>query len=331
MGIDTQFISVTNYLKGLRKIPPGLHLLHCSDSLETGSSIRFGRWITCDEGQILRVSWDEEGTRLATEESVPQDFGDIYQFMVDYPESEQRWKLLTRFIDQEVLEEYLPEGLTSISTATPSREENMVLLDILLRKQPILAFEDQTHKELTYTIIERKMRRETDASRSEVHVTEDALDRSWQVESLFGSDPELLLGELQLSFVHFIVLGNLSSYTQWMNLLWLVLKSRRFLSGLEPFTQSFIGALVLQLEVLPSEYFADSLDTQVVDMADYTEAMESLAGVLDQSPLWHKLHEVNLRRFGMYFSRSTFDQDNFEVYNIEGHDEDDEDAPAIVS
>ena len=66
--------------------------------------------------------------------------------------------------------------------------------------------EDQSDKELRYTIIQFKINKENTESVEEV--TENYLDKSWYLSQLYGNDIELMFGELQLSFINFVILGN---------------------------------------------------------------------------------------------------------------------------
>lgn len=329
IGVDTQFFTVTNFLKGIKNIPPGLHLVHYSESVETGSSIRYGWWIQFEEGEVKTIKWHEDDAEIVSELRLGSDFGDAYQFMVDCPEDHHKWHRLSNFVDSEALEEYIPTDPNGVSTATPLKEENMVLLDILSRKQPLDAFEDQTSKELRYTIVERSKRRSLEQTVAQV--TEDALDRSWYMSSLFAHDVDLFLAELQIAFIHFIVLGNLSSYSQWMSLLQLVLKSKSFVLGNAKFSENFLKVFLAQIETIPSEYLMDTLEVQVVDLKSYVGVIDSLEEVM-AGPDWARIKQLNLSRFGMEFSStSKFDSNDFEVYDMENYDENDEDAPAIIT
>lgn len=326
VGIDTQFFTVNNLLMGIKLIPAGLHLFHFSNSVDDGTSVRYGWWFECKEGDVITVLWNEDSCVFVPQTSVPEELGDIYQQMVQYPEDAVTWSRLSNFIDSEVIEEYIPEPCLPVTTSTPLREENMVLSDILMSKNPEQKIKPDA-EELRYTIIQHKGP-SPKATISEV--TENALDRSWYLKKLFGHDLEILLAEWQLCFVHFVVLGNLCSCTQWLSILKLILMSSSFLKANHSFADSFMNLFEAQLRKIPHEYIASSLDQAVVDFEIYFEAMENLYHIFGNSKQWTALIQAN-KQFGINLAfTSNFDEENFEVYDMNNYDEDDENAPAIV-
>lgn len=328
IGIDTQFLTVSDFLKGIKLIPAGIHLFHYSDSVDDGTSVRFGRWFECKGNDIISVEFKDDACVFRYLTMVPENLGDLYQQMVEYPEDHKAWKSLVNFVDTEVVEEFCPHELP-VSTSTPLREENMVLADILMAKNPKQKIDTQASEELRYTIIQGTVPGETHGKDLSA-ITRDALDRSWYLQQLFGHDLELLLGELQLCFVHFIVLGNLCSCTQWSNLLKLVLMSASFLYQNHSFADSFLQVLVAQLLKIPPEYISLTLNNLIVDIPVYLQSMENLYHVFGQLKAWETLRRVNAKLgFDLLFALKV-DDDNFEVFDLEKYDENDEDAPMVV-
>lgn len=328
VGIDTQFFTVQNFLKGIKLIPPGLHLLHYSASVDDGASMRLAWWFLVAKGDVFTVQWHEEKAVFETHDPSKLDIGEIYQFMVSYPENIQRWTNLSEFIDSEALEEYLPILKLAVTTATPLAEENMVLLEVLKRKKLDISLSDQSQDELKYSIIQPQKKR-PDAVGEQV--TRDALDRSWYLIELFGHDVELLLAEIQLSFIHFVVLCNLCSYTQWMSLLTLILNSKMYLRSHRMISNKILTIIRVQLDTLPADYVLETLGVKVVEIERLGAILTDLNDVFEAEPQWREVVEVTHRKFGLKPSSwPTLDEDQFEVYDISGHDEDDEDAPAIV-
>lgn len=329
IGIDTQFFMANELIRGIKVIPEGHHFFHYSESTETGEAIRYGHWFSCDDGDIISVEFSEDSCVFTHNANPIPTLSTDYAYMVAYPESLETWTKLTKYVDAEALWEYCPPANIPILTATPLKEENMVLLETLHSRDSNQKFEDQTDKELKYTILQFKLSGPRSSS-DEVEVTRNFLEKSWYLTQLFGHDPELLLAEIQISFLHFIILGNLCSCTQWLMLLKLVLMSSRFLLGNMKFAQEFLGLLVLQLDKLPTEYMS-SLDIGVVDMKTYTEVMEDLSYIRINDITWSKIRELNRHKFSFDLSfHKKIDADNFEVYDMDDYDEDDEDAPAVV-
>lgn len=328
VGIDTQFFTVNNLLMGIKLIPAGVHLFHFSNSVDDGTSVRYGWWFECKENDILTVQWTEDSCVFLPQTTVPEDLGNMYQQMVEYPEDPVVWGHLTEYIDSEVIEEFTSGASVPVTTSTPLKEENMVLVDILMSRDPKQKIEPDTD-ELGYTIIQHKgLGAVPHANVSQV--TRIALDRSWYLNELYGHDLELLLAELQLSFVHFVVLGNICSCTQWLSILKLILMSSSFLQCNTSFAGSFVGVFVAQLQKIPPEYMSSALDLAVIDFRVYLEVMENLYHIFGPAKVWTRLREVN-RLFGITLDFSSrFDEDNFEVFDMNTYDENDEDAPAIA-
>lgn len=327
IGIDTLFLSTREFLKGIKLIPPGLHLFHFSTSVDQGDSIRFGWWFYIEDGQILSIEWNEEQAQFTIEP--PSDsVGEMYRFLIEYPENLSLWVSLTKYIDSEALDEYNPLPPEPISTATPLMEENMVLLDLLKRKQPELQLNNHTNQELKYTVVQEKQQRKVLGR----ELTDCALDRSWYFLELFGHDSDLFLAEMQLCFLHFVVLGNLCSCTQWMVLLRLVLRSELFLRTHLPFCSALITLLHSQFEVLPSEYINELLTMRIEELDKCSDILRNLSFLGEIELLrssWNELQAV-APNYSSKPLESKFDADNFEVYDLGQYDAEDEDAPAIL-
>lgn len=331
LGIDTQFLAAKSLLKGIKVIPAGFHLFHFTSSVLTGDSMRYGWWFCIQEGQILSVEWNQERA-IFTVEQPNEEIAASYPFMVDYPENISTWNTLTKYIDAEALDEYNPTPPEPITTATPLLEENVVLFDLLRDRQPSLQLDDQTGKELKYTIVQEKVQQKDKKGQD---LTKSALDRSWQFQDLFGNDLELSLAELQLCFIHFIILGNLCSCTQWLTLMHLILRCESFFVENDSYGANLLDIIALQLKILPKEYVEELLSVQILELNKLKEIMFNFYDCFEDrasiGPKWRLLQRIAQQTLSLDFSiASKFDTENFEVYDLRNHDDSDEDAPAIV-
>lgn len=329
VGIDTQFFMTNELLRGIKVIPDGHHFFHYSESTESGADMRYGQWFKCNDGNIISVDFSEDSCVFTYNINPTPTLTSDYAYMVAYPENIDTWTKLTKHVDSEAIWEYCPHANIPISTATPLKEENMVLLEMLQTRDDSQKFEDQDDKELKYTIVQFRLAGPRSRN-DEVEVTQNSREKSWYLAQLFGHDPELLLAEIQISYIHFVVLGNLCSCTQWLTLLKLVLMSAKFLLGNMRFAMDFLGHFLAQLDKLPVEYI-NSMEVQVVDMKTYVEIMENLSYIRINDDTWKKIRELSRSKFGIELSfHKKIDSDNFEMYDMNDYDEDDEDAPAIV-
>lgn len=370
MGIDSQFFLVSQLLRGIKSIPSGIHLFHYSVPTE-GLSLRYGYWFDCIEGDLFVVRWDQDDEKLimnnpreATDKhellnhsKVADQLGDIYSRLIEYPENANNWfGNLANYIDFEILMEFLPyKGsneiyVEEINTMMPSKEENLILADTLLKKDPNTKIEDQSNNELKYTIIEFMKNRHQKEQKVET-ITQEYLDKSWYLEELFGHDHELLFGELQLAFLNFVILGSFCSGLQWLNLLKLLQSCDGFIKRNQTFALNFLKIFESQLNLLPPEYLSvDSFNS--IDLQSYVKVMEGfsqtvflesswnngdccgrmkLGGLIIEK--WINIKIIHKSRFGIDLN-ALKERDNdgeFEVYNLSDYDENDEDAPAIVS
>lgn len=384
MGIDTQFFNINNIFRGIKLIPAGIHLFHYSippnnenqqssvplSEAIMSSSSRFGIWFDCKDNDVLILRWDDASERLSIidpkkdEEELNYSrclsiIGDIYPFMVSYPENALKWfNSLINYIDFEVIQEFVPcdNDMYSgdITSMMPSKEENMVLIDALEKANPkaLSSLEDQTDKELKYTIIQFKINKENTESVEEV--TENYLDKSWYLNQLYGNDIELMLGELQLSFINFVILGNFCSGLQWLNILRLILMSKKFIKSSQKVALDFLTIFQNHLEQLPKEYLIDDLAlNNLLDLQKYILIIENFArdifpqdswdlnGCCGKMKLsgfikekWQRILDINKSKFNIDFEKlggRNIDENKIEVYDLNDYDENDEDAPAIVS
>lgn len=391
IGIDSQFFTVNKLLKGIKLIPEGLHFFHYSIPLNQNKdgkhdstsqelvslSLRYGYWFECIDNDVFIIRWDSEEEKLIMSNSrerkdeseqlnhsrVIDSIGDHYSFMVEYPENSHKWfNDLINYIDFEILMEFLPyDGfdevyMKDINTMTPSKEENMILLETLTSKDPSKRFDDQSNNELKYTIIQFKINKPSSGDSSIEQITSNFLDKSWYLDELYGNDLDLLLGELQLSFINFIILGNFCSGLQWCNILKLISMSLSFIKRHQTFTLNFLKIFETHLQTIPSEYLVGDLKNEdssnLIDLETYIGIMErfaaeifpenswndgsccgkmKLGGMINEK--WNNIKIINQLKFGIHLSNlkiSTNDGGDFEVYDLNDHEEDDEYAPVIV-
>lgn len=374
VGIDTKFFTVNQLLRGLKLVPLGVHLIHYSipwkSDETTESSIRYGRFLDC-QNEVVILHWNQQHEKFDFIDSSMEEealnfskymaeLGEDYQFTIEYPENFKLWKKLISHLDMDLIQEFVPYSYTrytdEINTITPSKEENMVLLDQLQQRDPIRTYEDHNTSEFAYTIIEFKKQRPQTFLENEgkdlTQVTKDYLSKTWYFDSLFGHDLDVFLGEFQLSFILFVVLGNFCSGLQWLNLLRLLLMCKSFMIDHKTFTYNFVQIFQLQLETIPAEYVGDTISlTSAVDTKSFVDIIENfvrdvfipnewagdccgkmkLNGMILEK--WDNILDIINEKFNLNLrslGKVAVDDEKFEVYDMKDYDEDDEDAPAIV-
>ncbi|EGV64483.1 hypothetical protein PSN45_004793 [Yamadazyma tenuis] len=375
VGIDTKFFTINQLLKGIKLIPDGIHFIHYSlpsiksndTNAATSSSIRYGRWIECDNSvTVLYWNSDLEKFDIVDDKNVPealnyskytQNLGEIYSLTVAYPEDEAIWNGLISAIDLEIISDLVSLKSDSyskeVNTITPSTEENTILSNQLKSKDPTRELDPNliSGSEIQFTILNFKQKRD---NVSLEQISQDYLDKSWYLEETFGHDTDFVLGELQLSFVQFIILGNFCSGLQWLNTLKLLSMSKTFIVANKSFSLKFLRSFKLQLESIPAEYIGETISlNSAVDTKNFIGIMENF--VKDVYPremwgnddccgkmkvngmvvdTWKKILLLIQQRFQLDLSNlenRKVDEDQFEVFDLKDYDENDEDVPAIVS
>lgn len=367
IGIDTQFFNVNSLLKGIKLIPRGIHLFHYSTNFmddhkprgysgmldATCPSFRYGFWFEARENDVLVLYWqeDSESCVIIDEHNelerlnytkVLSNLGDTYLYMLKYPQDEQSWKTLTRYIDEQTNAVILPQcnGYGQIDTMMSSKEEFLALAHQLSQKGN--SIEENGDDLLLYSIVQFKLNRSK--SQTVEQTTRNYLDKSWYLEELFNESLQNYLGELQLSFLNFIIICNTCSNVQWLNLLKLCLMSQTTLLCNKKFTGDFLLTLRAQLAIIPEDYLTIN---PLVDVKHYIEVMEKFANDTFRTDLWHKgdqqtqhilqiwdnILALNTERFGLNFQTKVpiVDENMTEVFSINDYDPEDENAPVILT
>lgn len=361
IGIDTKFITVNQILKGIKLIPKGVHLVHYSlpsINKTPETSIRYGTWIDFDN-EVIVFSWNSEiekfhvldGTNPLEALNYSKDvneLGDIYPYTIAYPEDKTLWHQLTSYLDMELLQEFLPfqgyKSTTEVTTLTASKEENMVLLDHLHTRDDTRHYDNANNVELKYTIIDWKLNKPN--THNVAAISANYLDKSWYLEKVYGHDRELMLGELQLSFVMFVVLGNYCSGLAWLNVLKLISMSKTFLWSNKTINIGFLDTFRIQLETLPVESVGDISSITGVDSETFILILENfhtdiyfklrnpqccsemkVDGIINNK--WDEILNIVTTKFGISLREleTEMDENNFEIYKLDNNDED---GPTVV-
>jgi hypothetical protein len=141
-------------------------------------------------------------------------------------------------------------------------------------------------------------------------VTTNMLDKSNLVEHLvshtFNQSWADLLGEVQLSFVLFMLLYSHPALVHWKMMVYTISSSERYLKGNPHFTAAFLRVLFSQLNFAPTDFFENELSTQNFLRPTITALFASLSGPDISATLQE--HKKRLR---------TFLQKKFNLYETE--------------
>jgi A1 cistron-splicing factor AAR2 len=113
---------------------------------------------------------------------------------------------------------------------------------------------------LRFTVIPRRL---VPPGASPAQITQHSMDRTYALghllQTAWGGDWRLLLGELQLAFVAFLVGYSLSALEQWKALVALLCESAEGTSRWPDLYHEFVAVLYHELLELADDFFADPL------------------------------------------------------------------------
>ena len=148
-------------------------------------------------------------------------------------------------------------------------------------------------------------------------ITKYCIDNSFQLESILRSSPaQDPLGEIQFSFICFLIGQNYASFEQWKCLVHLLCTSAEAMQSRSQLFIDFISALHFQIREIPSDFFVD-----IVSRSNFlTSTLHELFSNLDCDSV-----DGNLRSKGLKFQQHLTKKFKWDFTS-----EPDEYAPVIV-
>lgn len=149
---------------------------------------------------------------------------------------------------------------------------------------------------------------------------------------------ENLLGELQLSFVLFLLIFCYDSLEQWKRLVDTICRSEAYLLAKPEFAMAFMRTLYEQLNFTPSDFFHDELSKESFLRPALSQLFESLDGAealgVSSSLVEHRKRLLTFlqKKFGM-FEDAHVGRDGYKIRLMDvtnGYLCDDDDAPVVV-
>uniref|UniRef100_A0A1J3CVF5 Protein AAR2-like protein n=1 Tax=Noccaea caerulescens TaxID=107243 RepID=A0A1J3CVF5_NOCCA len=243
IGLDTQMFSVGPNFKGIKMIPPGIHFVFYSSSTRDGKefSPTIGFFVDVGPSQVIVRKWNQQDECLA---KVSEEEEERYSQAVRNLEFDKHlgpynlsqygaWKHLSNYITKDVVGKFEPLGgeITVINESgileggpkTAMERE----LDAQMKKSSRFkasSNEQPKGNRFYYTCIPRIIKHK---GMSGQELTSMNLDKTQLLENLLSKEykasEDLLLGELQFSFVAFLMGQSLESFMQWKSLVSLLL------------------------------------------------------------------------------------------------------------
>ena len=277
LGIDCISYETGPRLKGISLLPVGIHFIYHN----VGMGMKQGFFIDIKPGDIHIFPWNAQEEEISsiytcTDEMMnnlkQQIFrGDLNQYLGPYPHTQHRnWSNLSSFISLSVLNktscplykiiysESPPISATYTSTNTATN--NTTINDTTIATSTSInddnhvpTYTDITTQESIYNEVLNKLDNKTTL------LTINNIDKSnfiqYMIDNNIYTDYQHLLGELQLSFLLFILIYSYTSLNHWKNVINILCKCEYILKYNTTFSISFIRILYEQLNYIPTDLF----------------------------------------------------------------------------
>eukprot|EP00124_Ichthyophonus_hoferi_P004918 Ihof_evm2s611 gene=Ihof_evmTU2s611 len=258
VGLDYNAWQVGPQFRGVKFIPPGVHFIYYSAADKTGAgSPRTGFFYVFEKGEVVVRQWNTESEdaepiqdkeqesrlRLAVREFDP--------FLGTYPlTTHHTWVGLSNYITANVTKHLQPA----------SGKINSVQL---LKSEPGPGkFESNLVPDPEYAMNLTPIPRQSYPPGADSGmITKCNMDKSWLLTDLlakhYGNNPKRLLGEIQFSFVCFLLGQSHEAFEQWKVLVALMCGCDDALVTMPNLFCDFIDVLDHQLKETPEDLFVD--------------------------------------------------------------------------
>ena len=352
-GIDCMHYETGPDFRGVCMIPPGLHFIYYS----TGSTAsRQGFFLIYEKGDIVVKSWDRSTEDIAYSPLLPDETLEalhraVHQGRMDkqlgpYPLSDLKsWHNLSSFITGETLR--LGGALPHTPLFPGDAEDLPSALNKLGAQQEVQPyFPDAARiakfcniKEME-VVVRNAILQSMDGA---CQITAFYMDRSqlleYVIDNYFSGHWEGILGELQLSFILFMLLFSYPALQQWKVLVDLLCRCERVLLQHQDFTAAFVRILYHQLQYSPSDFFETEISTDNFlrpAVSNLFEVLSSPSSGLGENLKEHRdrLLIFMEKKFGLYETTPNRDcvndTSNKYSYQMDRYNLVDEDLPVVV-
>ncbi|CAG9765283.1 unnamed protein product [Ceutorhynchus assimilis] len=287
-GIDLKSWNTGEKFRGVKMIPPGLHYIFYSSVGDYGDTApRNGFFHRFKKGEMIVRKWDQFNECISLE-SVPEteivglkdNIQALDQFLGPYPFTIwDKWKSLTDNISENLVKKLVPisgevrsalelepctdadrprgikssESNASDSSGPSSSKKSRSSMsedDFLPNLKPIHG------TELRFTVFPTKGYPE---GSTPAEITRHSLDASYLFEQVLASyeQPNDVLGELEFSFICFLVGHSLEAFDQWKKIFILFCSCEGALLKHRRLYDEFLSVVEVHLKETPEDFLAD--------------------------------------------------------------------------
>ncbi|XP_074148661.1 protein AAR2 homolog [Sminthopsis crassicaudata] len=286
-GIDCSSWQVGPRFRGVKMIPPGVHLVHYSAAgrgpggfRETGP--RTGFFVTLPPRGLRLLRWDAAREELDLSpppeerlEAARANLRELDRFLGPYPyELLKKWVSLSSCLSAEAVQRLQPESgqicaFSEVLPVLPLRHTK----DRAERGPPPCAAECKSYREGLARLPQMEQKAGTEIrftklpkqpypdGASPAEITKHSMDLSYALETVISrqraADPQELLAELQFAFICFLIGHVYDAFEHWKQLLNLLCRAEEAIGKYSALYSRLISILYHQLAEIPADFFVD--------------------------------------------------------------------------
>ncbi|KAL5020403.1 hypothetical protein ScPMuIL_003295, partial [Solemya velum] len=286
-GIDYNSWHTGRKFCGVKMIPPGVHFIYFSACNKEGQAApRTGFFHDFKQKEILVRKWDRVTEDMKDEPVSEEDLSrlqcnkeELDQYLGPYPrENHKKWVSLTRHITGRLMDRLQPLvgkihavcQFVSEKSDSKSRKESF---ERRKSESESLQEESQPSSDPESLLPQMKIVPGTEirfstipktkypAGASPAQISKYSMDLSYTLEQMFEQfypvDVKDVLGEIQFSFVCFLIGQVYDAFEQWKQLVHLLCTCEEVLVQQANLYMDFIAVLHFQLHEIPEDFFVD--------------------------------------------------------------------------
>ncbi|XP_060083524.1 protein AAR2 homolog [Ylistrum balloti] len=289
-GIDYNSWRVGPQFRGVKMVPPGIHFIYYSACNKDGeTSPRTGFFYNFKQREIVVRKWDSALEDIGESVVSPEDLQryhdntqEMDKFLGPYPyDNYKTWVSLSSYITDGLASRLSPEKgkIASVSefisdkSTSQSRKENNEATGILNKSGTFtsegpVSFQEAEDRlpdmkttpgtSLRFSIIPKN---KFPPGSSPSEITKHNIDSSYTLECILGTfcpeNSNDILGEIQFSFICFLIGQVYDAFDQWKKLVHLLCSSEDALVKHTELYLNFITVLHFQVKEIPEDFFVD--------------------------------------------------------------------------
>uniref|UniRef100_A0A023F832 Protein AAR2 homolog n=1 Tax=Triatoma infestans TaxID=30076 RepID=A0A023F832_TRIIF len=336
-GIDMKTWDTGEKFKGIKMIPPGLHMIHYSavgKCEEVAPRVSFLH--NFKKAEFVVKKWDIDAENMSTEtiseaekEVLQSNLYSLDQFLGVYPfDIFPLWRKLSNYITEPLVKQLSPEcGLIRSALELvadenqTAKETRRVQRNTVEEKEEDLLPHLKPRPGTGLRLTRLPEKRYPDGS-SPQEMTKYSLDFTYSLEYMISISGGMsqLIGELQFSFLCFLLGHSLEALESWKTLVRVICNCREALMTKKHLYKMFLKAFEAQLEQVPMDFLVDIVANNNVI---YTSLRELFRTIEESEDICTTLrYEIEKMK------QTVTEKFNWDFTNLELEDGDE--APVIV-